>query len=116
MKHKKIMMILIFIVGAVIFLFYHYMWDTQSIPKGEMIGKINSPKNSYCAYVYQGTGGATVDYSTIVEVENNKTHRKKIIYFQYRQEHVDVKWVNDKKIKIGKKELNVLKDVYDSRH
>lgn len=113
---KKIVIILIFIVGIVFSLFYHFMWNTQSIPKGEMIEKIKSPGNKYCAYRYHGVGGATVDYSTIVEIKNNRTNRKKIIYFQYHQEYVNIEWIDDVRIKIGNKELNVLKDVYDSRH
>ena len=36
--------------------------------------------------------------------------------FQYHQEYVDVKWIDDVRIKIGDRKLNILKDVYDSRH
>lgn len=116
MKNKKIIIIIFFLIGIIFFLFYHFMWDTQSIPKGEMIKKVNFPGNKYCAYIYHGTGGATVDYSTIVEIKDNTTNTEKIIYFQYHQEYVDVKWIDDVRIKIGDRKLNILKDVYDSRH
>ncbi|MGN0416889.1 DUF5412 family protein [Anaerostipes faecalis] len=50
--------------------------------------KVNSPKGKYTANIYNGTGGATVDDSVIVEVEE----------------------------KLTKKKMNIHRDVYDYRH
>lgn len=96
--------------------FYHFMWDTQSISKGELLRTEYSPKKRYCANVYRGEGGATVDDSIVVEIEDKKMDTRKNIYFEYHKDDVKVQWLNETKIKIDEKELNILKDVYDWRH
>ncbi len=95
---------------------YHFTWDTQSIPKGELIRKVNSPKGKYTANIYSGTGGATVDDSVIVEVEQETTKKKKNVYFQYHCKDIEVKWLTETYIQINGKKMNIHKDVYDYRH
>lgn len=113
----KISLILCIAVGFVIgYIFYHFMWDTQSVKKGEFLRAIESPQGNYVANIYHGTGGATVDFSTIVEIEKRDSKEKKIIYFQYHCEDVKVKWLSEKCIEIENKKMNILKDVYDYRH
>lgn len=74
----KISLILCIAVGFVIgYIFYHFMWDTQSVKKGEFLRAIESPQGNYVANIYHGTGGATVDFSTIVEIEKRDSKEKK---------------------------------------
>lgn len=108
-----IVMLLTIILGWGI---YHFTWDTQSISKGEFIRKVNSPKGKYTVNIYNGTGGATVDDSVIVEVEQKLTKKKKNIYFEYHCKDVEVKWLTETYIQINGKKMNIHKDVYDFRH
>lgn len=112
----RILLIICFILACIGYLVYHFTWDTQSVPKGDLLRKVNSPQRENCAYIYQGTEGATVDDSVIVEIKNNKTNKKKIIYVQYHQSDVTTKWINENTIQIGKRKMDIEKDVYDWRH
>lgn len=122
--NKKIIMICVSVVLSVAliitltfgWIFYHFMWDTQSVAKGECLQRVDSPKKKYRANVYEGTGGATVDFSVIVEIEHLDEGTTKNIYFEYHKKDVKVKWISETKISIDGKKLNILKDVYDWRH
>jgi hypothetical protein len=113
---KIIFLVFIFLIILFGYLAYHSLWDTQSIPKGDLIRTVESPKRYHVANIYSGTGGATVDFSIIVEIEDKKTGKKKNIFFQYPCEDVDVKWLSESEIQINEIKLNINKDVYDSRH
>lgn len=119
---KKILKILAVICMCMIILFgwgcYHFIWDTQSIPKGDLVKTISSPEKGYIANVYDGGGGATVDSSVIVEIENVVSHKKRNIYFEYHcnYEDIDIKWLSETDIQVNGKKLNINRDVYDWRH
>lgn len=113
----KIVLIVSICIGAGIgYIFYHFMWDTQSVKKGERLRSVESPEGNYIANIYHGTGGATVDFSTIVEVEKKGSKEKKIIYFQYHCEDVRLKWISEEAVEIDHKKMNIFRDVYDYRH
>lgn len=97
------------IVGISGYLVYHFMWDTQSVPKGELQKIVQSPKGDYRANIYSGTGGATVDSSVLVEIENNKTKEKKNIFWEYHCDNVKVKWLSENVIRINEKKMNIKK-------
>ena len=62
-KIIKIVLIVCICIGAGIgYIFYHFMWDTQSVKKGERLRSVESPEGNYIASIYHGTGGATVDF------------------------------------------------------
>lgn len=113
----KIVLIVCICIGAgIAYMFYHFMWDTQSVRKGERLRSVESPKGKYIANIYHGTGGATVDFSTIVEIEKKGSKEKKIIYFQYHCEDVRLKWISEEAVEIDHKKMNIFRDVYDYRH
>lgn len=117
---KRVIKISVVFVTFLVIIFgwgiYHFTWDTQSIPKGELIRKVNSPKSKYTANIYNGTGGATVDDSVIVEVEEKLTKEKKNIYFQYHCKDIELKWLTETYVQINGKKMNIHRDVYDYRH
>ncbi|MDD4369854.1 MAG: DUF5412 family protein [Anaerostipes sp.] len=117
---KKIFLICMVFIGIIVcisgYLVYHFMWDTQSVPKGELQKIVQSPKGDYRANIYSGTGDATVDSSVLVEIENNKTKETKNIFWEYHCDNVKVNWLSENTIKINEKKMNINKDVYDFRH
>lgn len=44
MKKRYIITIILIIIACIGYLVYHFTWDTQSIPKGDLLRKINSPR------------------------------------------------------------------------
>lgn len=83
-----------------------------------MVKTLSSPEKGYIVNVYDGNGGATVDSSVIVEIENIVSHKKRNIYFEYHcnYEDIDIKWLSETDIQINAKKLNISHDVYDWRH
>lgn len=53
---------------------YHFTWDTQSIHKGELIRKVNSPKGKYTANIYNGKNPAKEPLRGFLAGFFNKKH------------------------------------------
>lgn len=115
-KIRLFLSILIVIVGLFLLLIYWAFYDTERLPKGEFIASIDSPNNEYTVKLYKVNGGATVSYSIRGELNFNQKNRKpKNIYWNYREENAEVKWLDEDTIIINGHSLNVPNDVYDWR-
>lgn len=79
---------------------------------GDYIGKLDSPNKEYTLKAYRHSGGMTVDWSVRVELVNNKTNKKKNIYYRYHDSKANMKWLNEDTVKINKVTLNIHKDYY----
>lgn len=112
-RPKIIIIISILLLGWAV---YHFTLDTQSVPKGELFKRMESPSGRYIANAYHGQDNATVDFSVIVEIKDQQEKTKKNIYFEYHCEDVDMIWLSDSRIKINGRTLDIHKDVYDFRH
>lgn len=56
--------LLIIIIGAEIgYLIYHFQYDMNSLPKGTLITKVDSPNRKYTIKAYVTNGGATTDFA-----------------------------------------------------
>lgn len=121
MKHKYILLFSIIVIAliggyAVYSVFNLFSSSLQNLPKGELVNQIDSPDKDYTFKVYLCNGGATTDYAIRGEVNFNRMKKKpKNIYWQYHQDNVDVKWVDNEVISINGLLLNVLSDEYDYR-
>ncbi len=82
------------------------------LPKGEYISSLASPNKNYILNAYRYSGGATMDWSLRVELENNKTKKKINIYYKYHQFKVDMKWIDNENVEINGIKLNIYKDYY----
>lgn len=98
-----------------IYILLFYVGYTEC-EKGRTIKIGRVAEGNYITNIYHGTGGATVDFSTIVEIEKKDSEKKKIIYFQYHCENVKLKWISEEEVEIDHKKMNIFRDVCDYRH
>ena len=124
MKHKNLFTFLV-VVGGVFLLIgggiYHFFFSMNSLPQGEYVCESTSPKRTYTVKLYIVSDALSVD-ATRGEVTNNKTGKKKNIYWEYERNLYEagimedtITWENDETVVINRKRLNVKKDTYDWR-
>ena len=110
---------LLIIFSVIILLFgsfvYYFFFDIQHIKGQEKIAESVSPNGSYTVTAYLNNDGATVDYAVIATVTNNKTGRKKNIYWNCHCYDAEISWLNDRTAEINGIKLDVKKDIYDFR-
>lgn len=94
---------------------HYFFFDLQRIKGQEFLEEALSPSGEYKAIAYRNNKGATTSYSILVTVEERKTKRTKNIYWQYRQEEIEMEWINDKEILLNQMILDVTKEEYDWR-
>lgn len=115
-KHIIIKLIIIVsIVGGVTYAINWAFFDIQRINGQEYLAESTSPNGTYTVTAYLNNGGATTSYAVLGTLKNNKSGKTKNIYWQYRYEKAEMKWLNDETIKINGIELNVRNEIYDYR-
>lgn len=112
---KKLLIIFIVIVLLFGSFVYYFFFDIQHIKGQKKLAESVSPNGSYTITAYINNGGATVDYAVIATVTNNKTGKKKNIYWNYHCYDAEIKWQDDRIAEINSIRLDVKKDVYDFR-
>lgn len=112
-----IMLLLLLLLLTPIYLIYRFFFSMGSLPKGELLYKVDSPTNEYTINIYIVRGkNVTVSDSIRGElVFNNRIKFSKNIYWQYRQSWVDVIWLDNYIVNINGVILDVRRDVYDFR-
>ncbi|KXG09446.1 hypothetical protein AT864_02400 [Anoxybacillus sp. P3H1B] len=106
---------LLILAGIVSYFVYYFMFSMSNLPKGEFIGKFDSPNKVYSVEIYRVDSGATTSYSIRGELVNNKTNKRKNIYWEYKVNKASVEWENDYVVVINEKKLDVRQDIYDWR-
>ena len=128
MKRKTIFTILsilgavfILIISLIGFVIYHFFFDINSVPKGEYLCESVSPNGNYTVKIYITNEALSVG-GTRGEVINNKTEKKRNIYWEYNRNLYEegiiensILWESDEVVVINGKRLNVKKDAYDWR-
>ena len=88
----------------------------DNLPQGELMETIYSPDRTYRINSFLVSGNATVDFCVRCEVIENSSGRKRNIYWEYRCESAYIEWVDNTKVEINGKQLNVITDSYDWRN
>lgn len=103
----------VLLVVAITFVYLSF-YSTIWLPKGITYSDMSSPKNNYRAIVSIVDTG---DPAIRVDIINNNTNRKRLIYWSWREgDNPQVMWLDEENISINGTKLNVKKDKYDNRH
>lgn len=113
-KRKILIIAMIIIVVLIACILYHFFYDMNSLPKGELLESIESPTNDYTINSYIVRNSLSVD-AIRVELINNKTLKRKNIYWGYPESIADIKWIDKDTVEINGHVLNIHKDIYDWR-
>jgi hypothetical protein len=123
-KKRKVIKKLLITLGVVITTFmivigygvYRTFFDTSHLPKGDLIGQLESTSGLYQINTYLVNGGATVDFSIRGElVYLKKNENPKNIYWNYHESESDIRWLDDQTVIINGHKLNVKTDKFDWR-
>ncbi|UJF16614.1 DUF5412 domain-containing protein [Jeotgalibaca sp. MA1X17-3] len=113
---KKIILSLLVIVGLLSYGFYWAFFDMNRLPEGELIADVSSPKETYTIKAYLTNGGATTSYAIRGELHFNDSNKKaKNIYWNNREEEVEIEWMDDDTVRINGIELEVEDEKFDFR-
>lgn len=114
MKKKLLIVITVFILIA--YGFYWAFFDMGRLPKGVLISESLSPNGTYTLKAYLVNGGATVTYAIRGELNFNNTKRRpRNIYWNYGEDNVIIKWIDDDTVVINGHKLNVPGEIFDFR-
>lgn len=113
-KHYKniLLILLILVLGIIIF---NQFYNINNLNTGELIEELYSPNNKFVLKSYFINGGSLSANSVRVEVINNDTNESRNIYFNYPENKVNMKWIDDVNVDINGIELNINKETYDWR-
>ena len=101
---------------VVLLIIYYFFFSTANLPTGKLMGEVISPTGEYTVKTYLTNGGATTAYAVRGEVvKHKKWDKKKNIYWQYKEEQTEIRWVDEHTVSLNGVELDVRKDVYDWR-
>lgn len=75
----------------------------------------NSPNSRYSLNTYLYSGNATVSYAVRGELIDKKTGRKKNIYWDYRVDTADVRWITESQVEINGHIIDIPNGKYDFR-
>ena len=115
MKKCFTIVIIIASIGASFFGIYHFVnLFKENTSEYTLLQTSVSPDGSYTLNVYRTEPGATTDFSIKVFLESGK--KEKRIYDAYHEKSVDISWLDNERVCINGKTLNLAKDeTYDWR-
>ena len=111
----KICIATVIIMGALCYAINWAFFDIQHIKGQEYLNQSTSPNGTYTVTAYLNNGGATVSYAVLGVLTSNKNGKTKNIYWEYRCEKADMKWLDDDVVIINGIKLNVRNGIYDYR-
>ncbi|WP_083430683.1 DUF5412 family protein [Alicyclobacillus macrosporangiidus] len=113
MKIRKIFFVLgVFLVtGMSVFgvSIYYLFYSPNRFPHGTLMKSVESPDHQYKVNIYLTNGGATMDFGIRGELEEERTHYRRNIYWQYHEDKATVLWVNNNMVSINGHVLDVAK-------
>ena len=117
MLRNKIFIVIFFIIIIIIILtgvVYVSFFSMSNLPIGEEIKRESSPDNEHMLIVYICENALSAP-AIRCEVVNIYTGKARNIYWQYREEYVDILWLDNYTVSINGICLNIFRDSYDWR-
>lgn len=120
MKKKKgflLIIAIIVIIALGIFSIINTLFYSMSrLPVGEFLTESTSENGAYTIKTYLCNGGATVSYAVRGEViTNDKSHKRKNIYWDYKIDKADISWEDNDTVIINGHKINLPNGKYDWR-
>ncbi|PHJ39784.1 hypothetical protein P378_01385 [Desulforamulus profundi] len=94
---------------------HYFLFSLSYLPEGTLIKQSLSPNGEYTVNAYLVDGGSLSSNAVRVELQNNKSGKKRNIYWDYRINTVEFTWINDTDIIINGHKIDIKKDTYDWR-
>ncbi|MDO7788167.1 DUF5412 domain-containing protein [Desulforamulus aquiferis] len=120
-RAKKMVLIIIslfplFLIALISYGVYWACFDMNRLPKQVLISEVKSPDGAYTVKAYLSNGGATTSFAVLGELNYNKVAKKpKNIYWNYREDHADIKWIDNDTVIINGQKLDVPYQSFDFR-
>lgn len=110
-------MIGVLLLGLIGYGVYWAFFDMNRLPVGEYVTEETSPDGTYTLKAYRIDGGATTSYTIRGElVFNDRNNQTKNIYWNHREETVNIKWINHDTVIINGHTLHVTEETFDFRN
>ncbi|HGE5781593.1 MULTISPECIES: DUF5412 domain-containing protein [Bacillus] len=115
---RKVRIVLLSILVAVVGLGYWKFFSLQGVPEGELIQTVKSPDGTYTLRAYVVNGGATTSFAVRGELVFNKRKilKTKNIYWNYREDQANIEWKDEDTVIINNHKLHVPDERYDFRN
>ncbi len=118
-KRRALAVLALFPLSFLTLLAYGIYWgffDMGHLPKQELLTAVDSPDGAYTVKAYLCNAGATTAYAVLGELHFNKVNKKpKNIYWNYREEHAKIEWIDPDTVVINGQRLKVPGQSYDYR-
>ncbi len=113
---KKIIIAVLVVIAILSYGIYWAFFDMGRLPKDKFLSEVISPGGEYSikAYVSESSLSAPAVLGELNFISKRK--RPKNIYWNYREDHADIEWVDNFTVIINGHKLNVLKDTFDFRN
>lgn len=119
-RKKTLRVIIIVSLACISFIGYGVYWalfDTNRLPRGEYLTEVNSPDGAYTLKAYLINGGATTSFAIRGElVMNDRKGKTENIYFNYREDNANIKWIDSDTVVINGHTLTVPNEKFDYRN
>lgn len=113
---KKVLITFLVITGFLSYGVYWAFFDMNRLPEGELISDVTSPSEIYTFKAYLTNGGATTSYAIRGELNFNDSDKKsKNIYWNNREDEVEIEWMDNDTVIINGIELDVEHETFDFR-
>ncbi|WP_427340738.1 DUF5412 domain-containing protein [Caloranaerobacter sp. DY30410] len=113
---KRIVFIIFILAALLSYGVYWAFFDMTRLPKGEFLTESTSGDGNYTIKIYLCNGGATTSFAIRGELNFNKKLKKpKNIYWNYREDSVEIKWVDNDTVIINGHELDLPNETFDFR-
>lgn len=104
-----------FIILLVFVMYNTFFPNINNVRTGDFVEEVISPTEDYSLKSYLLLGDPLSADAMRVELVNNKTKESRNIYFNYHENEVDMKWLDERTVKINNKILDIYEDEYDFR-
>ncbi|MFR5266670.1 DUF5412 family protein [Clostridium sp.] len=107
--------VLILVIITTYFSLTKYIYGLYALPEGKFLTESTSPNGEYTVKTYKCIGNVESDVSIRGELINNKTNKKRNIYWDHKIYNANVIWDTDNSVIINAHKINLQNGKYNWR-